>query len=97
MRSILFGAAEQARGVRKQLRAQFADDFRMKRMKDAEKQEIAETFVLHVAGAAIAHSELLKRNYRPLANYRCGVQEQLLPDGLRMDKLTITNAGFVRR
>src|SRR5690606_1610356 len=90
--------AEQARGVRKQLRSQFADDFWMRRMKDAEKQEIAETFVLHVASADIAHAELLRRKDRQLlANYRAGVQKQLLPDGPRMDKLTITNAGFVRR
>ncbi len=89
---------EQARAVRRQLRTQFADDFWMKRMKDAEKQELAETFVLHVAGADIAHNELLRRNDKQLlAGYRAGVQEHLLPDGPRMDRLTITNAGFVRR
>lgn len=88
---------EQARAVREQLRAQFTDDFWMKRMDDAEKQELAETFVLHVAAADIAHDELLRRDDKPLlSNYRTGVQEQLLPDGPRLDRLTITNAGFAR-
>lgn len=89
--------ASHARAVRKQLQAQFADDFWMKRMKDAEKQELAETFVLHVAGADMAHDELLRRNdAKLLASYRAGVQKHLLPDGPRMDGLVITEAGFVR-
>lgn len=91
-------SAQEARAVRNQLQAQFGEDFWMRRMKDAEKQELAETFVLHVANADLAHSELLRRNEKPLlANYRAGVQKHLLPDGPRLDRLTISNAGFVRR
>lgn len=91
-------SAEEARAVRDQLQAQFSEDFWMQRMKDAEKQELAETFVLHVANADIAHTELVRRNdSRLLAGYRAGVQKHLLPDGPRLDRLTISDAGFVRR
>lgn len=91
-------SVQEAHAVRSQLQAQFADDFWMKRMKDAEKQELAETFVLHVANADLAHSELRRRDDKPLlANYRAGVQKHLVPDGPRLDRLTITDAGFVRR
>ena len=91
-------SAEEARAVRDQLQAQFSQDFWMQRMKDAEKQELAETFVLHVANADIAHTELVRRNdSRLLAAYRAGVQKHLLPDGPRLDRLTISDAGFVRR
>lgn len=88
---------EQARAVRGQLRAQFADDFWMKRIGDEEKQELAETFVLHVAAADIAHAELVNRDDQELLPlYREGVQRQLLPDGPRLDRIVITDEGFMR-
>ncbi len=91
-------SAEEARAVRDQLQAQFSQDFWMRRMKHAEKQELVETFVLHVANADIAHKELLRRNeIQLLAAYRAGVQKHLLPDGPRLDRMTISDAGFVRR
>ena len=88
----------QARAVREQLRSQFARDRWISRMDDAGKQELAETFVLHVAAAELAHAELLKRNDpAQLAAYRAGVQEYLVPGGPRLDQLAITDEGFVRR
>jgi len=89
---------QQARAVRDQLRAQFSNDFWMRRMRDAEKQELAETFVLHVGAADIAHEELVRRQDADLlARYRAGIQANLLPDGPRLDQLAITDEGFVRR
>lgn len=91
-------SVQEARAVRNQLQAQFAEDFWMKRMKDAEKQELAETFVLHVASSDLAHTALQRRNDKQLlANYRTGVQTHLLPDGPHLDRLALTDAGFVRR
>lgn len=88
----------QALGLRAQVAAQFSDDFWMKRMDDAEKQELAETFVLHVAAADLAHQELLQGDDQELlAAYRAGVQRYLLPDGPRMERLVPTDAGFKRR
>ena len=88
----------QARAVREQLRSQFARDRWISRMDDAGKQELAETFVLHVAAAELAHAELLRRNDpAQLAAYRAGVQEYLVPGGPRLDRLAITDEGFVRR
>lgn len=86
---------EQARGVREQLRAQYAEDFWMKRMEDAEKQELSETFALHVAAAEIAYAEVVKRDDPDLLrHYRAGIQHSLLPDGPQLDRLTITDSGF---
>lgn len=88
----------QARAVRDQLRAQFARDRWISGLDDAGKQELAETFVLHVAAAEQANAELLRRNDRTqLARYRAGVQEQLLPGGPRLDRMAISDEGFVRR
>lgn len=88
----------QARAVRAQLLAQFSEDFWMRRMDDAEKQELAETFVLHVAAADLAHEALVERDDPELlARYRAGVQDTLLPDGPRLDRLTISDTGFVSR
>lgn len=88
----------QARAVRDQLRAQFARDRWISGLDDAGKQELAETFVLHVAAAEQANAELLRRNDPgQLARYRAGVQEQLLPGGPRLDRLAISDEGFVRR
>lgn len=54
----------------------------MRRMKDDEKQELAETFALHVANADIAHNALLRRNDKQLlARYRAGVQRNCFPMG----------------
>lgn len=89
--------AAQARAVRDQLAAQLGNDFWMRRMDDAEKQELAETFVLHVAAADIAHTALLQRgDAELLERYRAGVQANLLPDGPRVDRLELTDTGFVR-
>lgn len=89
---------EQARAVRGQLRAQFAGDRGISEMDDAGKQELAETFVLHVAAAEQANAELLRRNDADqLARYRAGVQDQLVPDGPRLDQLSISDEGFMRR
>lgn len=89
---------DQARAVRAQLLAQYNEDFWMTRMDDAEKQELTETFVLHVAAADLAHAELVRRGDAPLlARYRAGVQQNLLPDGPRLDRMAISDAGFVRR
>jgi len=86
---------EKARGVREQLRAKYAEDFWMKRMEDAEKQELAETFVLHVAATEIAVAEVLRRDDPELLRlYRAGIQHGLLPEGPQLDRLTITEAGF---
>ncbi len=88
---------DQTRAVRDQLLAQFSDDFWMRRMDDAEKQELAETFVLHIAAADIAHTVLMAGNDRDLlARYRAGVQENLLPDGPQLDQFEIADTGFVR-
>lgn len=88
----------QARAVREQLRSQFARDRWISRMDDAGKQELAETFVLHVAAAELAHTELLRRDDpTQLAAYRAGVQEHLVPGGPRLDQLAISDEGFVRR
>ena len=84
-----------ARAVREQLSAQYADDFWMKRMEDAEKQELSETFALHVAAAEIAYAEVVKRDDPDLLrHYRAGIQHSLLPDGPQLDRLTITDSGF---
>ena len=86
--------AEQVRAAREQ----FADDFWMRRMDDAEKQELAETFVLHVAAADIAHTELMNRDDQDLLPaYRAGVRHHLLPDGPRLDRMALTDEGFVRQ
>mgnify|MGYP001174086557 FL=1 len=88
--------ALQAQAIREQLRSQFARDRWLRGMDDADKQELTETFVLHVAAADIAHAELLRRDDPELiARYRAGVQENLLPGGPRLDRLSVSDAGFV--
>lgn len=88
----------QARAVRAQLLAQYNEDFWMTRMDDAEKQELAETFVLHVASANMAHEQLVRSgDAQLLARYRDGVRRNLLPDGPRLDLMAISDAGFVLR
>ncbi len=87
----------QTGAVRAQLLAQFGDDFWMRRMDDAEKQELAETFVLHISAADIAHTALMEgEDPELISRYRTGVQENLLPDGPPLGQFEITSAGFVR-
>lgn len=88
---------DQAAAIRGQLEAQVSGDRTLARMDDAGKQEIADTYILHVAAARMAYRELVSRkDPATLARWRAGVQKNLLPDGPDLGRLAVTADGFAR-
>lgn len=89
-------SAGQARAVRDQMRASMRREPRITGLPDRQKQEIAETFILHTAAAVDAYRELKRRgDPAQLARFRQGIQRNLLPEGPDMSEVKVTAAGFV--
>jgi hypothetical protein len=90
-------APAQVAAIRRQLRSAMSSEPRITKLPDAQKQEIAETYALHVASALDAYEVMVARGDKRIGRYREGVQRNLLPDGPNMSRMTVTAGGFATR
>ncbi|QOW20328.1 hypothetical protein INQ41_04690 [Lysobacter ciconiae] len=85
----------QVTSIRNQLRQAMRDDPELAAMDDADRQEIAETFMLHTAAALGGYRTLQARGDKKLlAQYRDGVQRNMLPDGPDLKSVSVNSGGF---
>lgn len=81
--------------IRDQLKQTLRDQPELAAMDDADRQEIAETFMLHTAVAMDGYRTVQSSGDRKLlAQYRAGVQRNLLPDGPDLQSLDVGPGGF---
>ncbi|WP_222564087.1 DUF6683 family protein [Novilysobacter antarcticus] len=85
----------QVTSIRDQLRKAMRDNPELAEMDDADRQEIAETFMLHTAAALGGYRTLQSRgDQKLLSQYREGVQRNMLPDGPDLKSLSVDSGGF---
>src|SRR5690606_14028798 len=71
----------QVKSIRNQLRQTMQSQPELTEMDEADRQEIAETFMLHTAVAMDGYRTIQSSgNSRMLAQYRAGLQQQLMPE-----------------
>lgn len=88
----------QVAAIRNQLRQAMRGEPSLAGLADADKQEIAETLMLHTAAAVDGYRALGERgDRRLLAQFRQGVQRNLLPEGPDLRQLDVAAGGFVAR
>lgn len=86
----------QVKSIRDQLRQTLQDQPELADMDEADRQEIAETFMLHTAVAMDGYRTVQSSgDPKLLAQYRVGLQRNLLPDGPDLESLDVGSGGFL--
>ena len=81
--------------IRDQLRQTLRDEPTLGTMDDADRQEIAETFMLHTVVVMDGYRTIQSSGDSALlARYRAGVQRNMLPDGPDLKSLGVGSGGF---
>lgn len=86
----------QVKSIRNQLRQTMQTQPELIGMDEADRQEIAETFMLHTAVAMDGYRTIQSSgDSKLLAQYRAGLQRNLLPEGPDLENLDVGTAGFM--